>query len=189
MRPIAKNKPDQFIEGALNVWLRKSLLEQDDKNIINRSYEKLIQMLVCVYEAQRNHKTGRIEYTLPPDVVIHSVIKYIMEAAAKKQIKEPLVHSQRWTKNNPPLKPNETTSETLLNFFMYAYLVYNPTMFDPLIDEQGDEKQKVYQKVYNNLLRYYNAFKLSRNPFSVCWLLEILNIVTIKFGFTESKLD
>jgi hypothetical protein len=27
LRPIAKKQPDQFIEGALNVWLKKSLLE------------------------------------------------------------------------------------------------------------------------------------------------------------------
>ena len=45
LRPIAKKIPDQFIEGTLNVWLRKSLLGNVD---INRSYEKIIQILICI---------------------------------------------------------------------------------------------------------------------------------------------
>ena len=96
LRPIAKKIPDQFIEGALNVWLRKSLLGNIE---INRSYEKIIQMLVSVYHASENVKTQRLDYILPVYTVINSMIKYIQAAGGNK----PLVNIRRWTKNNPPL--------------------------------------------------------------------------------------
>jgi len=32
------------------------------------------------------------------------------------------------------------------------------------------------------MIKYFNVFKLSRNPLTVCWLLEILNIVCLKFN-------
>lgn len=40
LRPIAKKIPDQLIEGALNIWLKKRLL--GDKINYNRSLEKII---------------------------------------------------------------------------------------------------------------------------------------------------
>lgn len=83
LRPIAKKIPEQLVEGALNVWLKKSLLNGLN---INRSYEKIIQMLVCVYNASENHrKNNRIDYILPIYQVINSMIKYIQEAGGKKQ--------------------------------------------------------------------------------------------------------
>ena len=39
------------------------------------------------------------------------------------------------------------------------------------------------------MIKYFNTFKLSRNPFTINWQLEILNIVCIKFNLQESKLD
>ena len=48
---------------------------------------------------------------------------------------------------------------------------------------------KEFQKVYNSMIKYFNVFKLSRNPLTVCWLLEILNIVCLKFNVQEAKLD
>jgi len=64
LRPIAKKIPDQFIEGALNIWLRKSML--GDKVDVNRCYEKIIQMIVCVYQVEENKsKGGTHEFVLP----------------------------------------------------------------------------------------------------------------------------
>jgi len=125
LRSIAKKIPDQFIEGALNVWLRKSLLGKVD---IHKSYEKIMQMLVCVYQATESPKTGKIDIIMPVYQVINSMIKYILAPQGK-----PLVNIRRWTKNNPPLSITQTSSETLLNSFLYAYLTYNPSMFDPLL--------------------------------------------------------
>lgn len=62
-------------------------------------------------------------------------------------------------------------------------------MFDPLYETRSDDKMKEFQKVYNSMIKYFNVFKLSRNPFTVCWLLEILNIVCLKFNVQEAKLD
>jgi hypothetical protein len=96
---------------------------------------------------------------------------------------------QRWAKNNPPLSVTQTTTETLLNSFLYTYLLFNPSMLDPMFERRSDDKQKEYQKTYNQMLKYFNLFKLSRNPFTICWLLELLNILTIKFQVQEAKLD
>ena len=74
LRSLAKKTPDQFIEGALNVWLRKSLLGRVD---IHLSYQKIMQMLVCVYQATENTKTGKIDFIMPVYQVINSMIKYI----------------------------------------------------------------------------------------------------------------
>jgi hypothetical protein len=46
LRPLAKKLPDMLIDGALKVWLKKSSLGPDV--CINKSYQKLIQILICV---------------------------------------------------------------------------------------------------------------------------------------------
>lgn len=62
-------------------------------------------------------------------------------------------------------------------------------MFDPLFESRSEDKIKEFQKIYACMIKYFNVFKLSRNPFTVCWLVEILNIVSVKFNMQESKLD
>ena len=123
LRPIAYKFPDEFVEGALNVWLKKSLL---GNVIINKAYEKIIQIVIAVYTAQVNQKTGKLDFVLPVHVVVTSMIKYIETRP------NPLVNKNKWKKNNPSLSVTETASESLLNSFLYAYLVYNPCMYDHL---------------------------------------------------------
>jgi len=178
LRPIAKKIPDQFIDGALTVWLKKSLLGNNVD--INRSYEKIIQMLISVYQASENTRNGRIDFIMPVYTVIQSMIKYIQDSSTKKKI-EVLVNCQKWTKNNAPLNFYQTSSETLLCSFLYSYLVYNPTMYDPLFEKRPEDKTREFHKIYIAMIKYFNVFKLSRNPFTICWLLEILNIVSLKF--------
>lgn len=72
---------------------------------------------------------------------------------------------------------------------MFAYLVYNPTMYDPLLDRRPDDKSKEFHKVYINIIKFFNMFKMSRNPFTICWSLEILNTVCMKFTQEDAKLD
>lgn len=187
MRPIAKKIPDQFVEGSVNVWLKKSLLGNVD---VNRSYEKLIQMLICVYQAKFNEKTQEFDFILPVYQVIKSLITFIEPKEKSKKQKETLVNQQKWTKNNPPLSFTQTSSETLLNSFLYTYLVFNPSMFDPLLDTtKSDIKLQEYKKTYVSMQKFFNTFKLSRNPFTVCWMLEMMNVLTIKFNLQEAKLE
>ena len=80
LRPIAKKIPDQFIEGALQVWLKKSMLGNNIN--LNKSYEKIIQMIVCVYQAQENPKTGKIDFIMPAYQVIQSMITYVVQTKA-----------------------------------------------------------------------------------------------------------
>ena len=72
---------------------------------------------------------------------------------------------------------------------MYAYLVYQPCMFDPFFDARPEEKQRQFQSIYAKIMEYFKSFKTSRNPFTVCWLFEILNVVSLKFNIGESRLD
>ena len=51
----------------------------------------------------------------------------------------------RWNKNSPVLSVTQTVSETLLNSFLYSYLVYNPSMYDPLFERHSEEKIREYQ--------------------------------------------
>ena len=80
LRPIAKKIPDQFIEGALQVWLKKSMLGNNIN--LNKSYEKIIQMIVCVYQEQENPKTGKMDFIMPAYQVIQSMITYIVQTKA-----------------------------------------------------------------------------------------------------------
>lgn len=183
LRPIAKRIPDQFIEGTLHVWLHKSLLRGTDED---KSYQKIIQMLICIYSATENPKNNRIDYIMPTYKVIESLIKYIQDQEAKHTI---LVHQKKWQKNNPPLSIKQSLSETLLCQFLFSYLTYNPTMYDPLFDRRPEDKSKEFHKIYTSMIKFFNLFKLSRNPFTICWLLEILNIVCMKFKQEDAKLE
>lgn len=124
------------------------------------------------------------------------MIRFIQEFSSKKADKHAnlpplpsLVNINRWTKDQTELSQFQTCSETLLNSFLYSYLVYNPSMFDPLFEKRSDDKIKEFGKIYAVMIKYFNVFKLSRSPFTVCWLLEILNVVTLKFKIEDAKLD
>ena len=62
-------------------------------------------------------------------------------------------------------------------------------MYDPLFDRRSEDKSKEFHKVYMSMIKFFNHFKLSRNPFTICWLLEILNVVCMKFKQEDAKLD
>jgi hypothetical protein len=140
LRPIAKKYLQRLLDGTLHVWLKKSLLSSHNVNT-SYCYEKLIQMLVCLHQAEVNPKTNKVDYIMPLDLFIQAVVKYIQGTGGSKP-KDTLVNISRWTKNSPPLSPTQTMSETLLNSFLYAYISSNPWMFDPLMDERADEKAK-----------------------------------------------
>ena len=93
------------------------------------------------------------------------MIKYIL-ASSQGSLK-PLVNSKRWTKNTTTLGLTQTSSETLLNSFLYAYLTYNPSMFDQLIQNRSDDKIREFQKVYTTMVKYFTLYKNSRNPFTI----------------------
>ena len=62
LRPSAKKIPDQFIEGILTIWIKKSTLGSLH---INRSYLKLIQMIIVSYQAFESEKNNKIDFILP----------------------------------------------------------------------------------------------------------------------------
>lgn len=62
-------------------------------------------------------------------------------------------------------------------------------MYDPLFDRRSEDKNNEFRKIYKSTLNFFNIFKLTRNPFTICWLLEILNILCLKFKQEDAKLD
>ena len=124
---------------------------------------------------------------MPPNIVVDSIIVFIKNYKQKNIDKDvpPLVNVHRPTKNTSKLDKKQTTSESLLNSFIYSYLVYMPSMFDMLFDQRNLERNQETNKIYKSMYQYLMLFKSSRNPFTVCWLLELLNILTIKFELNE----
>ena len=194
LRPIAKEFPDQFIDGVLQIWLRKELLGKDQS--IKRCYEKLIQIIVCIYHGRKKDKNTSPEFILPVQQVIHSLIKYIENAnntknKMGKSQRHTLISAHRWSKVNPVLNPIHVAAESLLHQFLYTYLVYSPSMFDPILREDPSlqVRTREFRRVYQKMLDYFKLFKESRNPYTINWQLEILNILTSKFSEMDSVLD
>lgn len=74
LRMIAKKNSFQFVQSIINIWMKKDEL---GKNVdINRSYEKLIQILICVCEM----KKPKVKPVATIDQVIQYTIKYISES-------------------------------------------------------------------------------------------------------------
>ena len=62
-------------------------------------------------------------------------------------------------------------------------------MFDPLLDNKIEEKTKQNNLFLKELKNYVNVFKNSRNPFTICWLVELLHLVSDKFNLRDDRLD
>ena len=71
-----------MIDGALHVWLKKSLLGTAIHT--NKSYEKIIQILVCLYQAEVNTKTNKVDFIMPLDHFMTAVVKYIQNTGGNK---------------------------------------------------------------------------------------------------------
>ena len=123
---------------------------------------------------------------MPPHIVIDSVLSYIKNYKQKNpEATHVLVNVHRPKKTVSILEKQQTISETLLNSLIYAYLMYMPSMFDMIFDQRNGDRCLEINKVYKSMYQYIMLFKSSRNPFTVCWLLELLNILTIKFEMNE----
>lgn len=70
------------MDGALQIWMSKSLLPKDVN--IKRCYEKLIQIIICCYQAKYIPDRKNFKFILPVDTVIQSIITFISTQAKKK---------------------------------------------------------------------------------------------------------
>ena len=165
----------------MTIWLNKKLVGDLKCNV---NFKKLIQILVCVQQATVKGKS--VEMIMSPCVVIDCLIKYIR---TNEQMKDK-INLTRPTKETTKLSIKHTATESLLNSFMYAYLVYNPSMFDMLFSQKNKpKKNEEDNKTYKSMYNYFSLFKNSRNPFTICWLMEIMNIVTLKYNINDMNLD
>lgn len=97
LRPIAKLYPDQFVEGVIVVWIKKTTLGPGAN--IKSCYEKLIQILVCVSQARQRDLKSKIEFLLPVQQVIESLVQYIKTVNKDKTPDNTIVRTDKLLKN------------------------------------------------------------------------------------------
>jgi hypothetical protein len=77
------------------------------------------------------------------------------------------------------LSQEQSRTETYLNYFVYAYLCRNPCW--------PDEIHKL--AFFRELNTYFSHFKYSRNPLTICWIVEILHMVSEKYKLASVVSD
>lgn len=100
-----------------------------------------------------------------------------------------------------PNRKSMSTLQSLICHFVYTYLNYTITNYFPfqtnsqLNEEEkeqiagGDEARKNYLKLlYEEMKKFFENFIWSRFPTTICWLLEILYLLSEKF-LKHNKLD
>ena len=87
----------------MEIWLYRSKLDlkDEDKYKTNTYYEKIIQILSCIYEARENKEKNKVEFILPVHRVVDSIVKFIQDPS--KRGRDTLVNVTRWLKNNEAL--------------------------------------------------------------------------------------
>jgi len=112
-----------------------------------------------------------MEYILPMHQVSNSSIKVITSQDGKEK---PLVNMKR-KKQKPELSETETSSETLLCQFIYAYITYNLCFEDPIFDLiHHTEKKNCQDQTFKAIQLFFKTFRMSRNPYTIMWNFEIL---------------
>ncbi len=73
--------------------------------------------------------------------------------------------------------------ETLLCEFLYSYLLYNiQHQFSSKSTSSQNGDETATTKLYKQVLRFLGNYKESRHPPTLCWLLEIMHLLSIKFS-------
>jgi hypothetical protein len=154
LKPLTDTSSNQLIEGILMVWMDKKNLYHSSN--LHKKLEKIMQVLQSV----------KIKH--------YHVIECLNQYINKKQWKTTLTKSNK----KKPLRLFDIQRETLLCQFLYTYLVYN---IQQTFNKGGSEDAGV-PKLYKAVLKFIHSFKESRHPPTQSWLLEILNILAIKFS-------
>lgn len=106
---------------------------------------------------------------IPADVIISTAAKYEAE-----KDKGSLKGKSKLTQ----LYMNKMQHESLMCQFVYAYLLQNVHWhFTQNFD---------FKKTFNAAVKFIKRFAASRHPNTICWTLEIVNILTAKFSTSEA---
>lgn len=134
------------------VWMHKRNL--DPSMNLNKSLEKILQLLQAI----------KVNHFVVVDCINNQIDRQKLKTMPPKN------------KKKVTLEMHDVQRETLLCSFMYSYLMYN---LQPVFTKQDDQSAA---KLYKAVLRFILSFKESRHPPTQCWLLEILNLLAIKYS-------
>ncbi len=87
------------------------------------------------------------------------------------------------SKKKIKLEMNDVQRETLLCQFLYTYLVYN---IQQQVKHVVPDESNPVPRLYKAVLKFIQAFKESRQPPTICWLMEIMNILSMKYPTAEA---
>jgi hypothetical protein len=87
------------------------------------------------------------------------------------------------------------TPQSLYCQFVYNYLLHCIYNHFPHASEDKDgnvniiNSERAYVLLFANMMKFFKCYIYSRSPVTVCWLLEILAVLAIKFKPDDAKLD
>lgn len=157
----------------MNIWGWSAAFDKIGMSV-NEGCEKIIQIFLSL--------------SIPPYRVIEQVQEYIRQHDwnCVKQKKDMSLE----------IKDKESaTTQSLYCQFVYVYLQSSISNHfqQSSYEEDGttlvNNVEKQYVLLYENMLKFFKCFIYSRSPITVCWLLEILNVLSTKFKPEDSKLD
>lgn len=136
------------------------LVWMNKKNLVgmnlNKSLEKMMQILISV--------------RLKPHIVIESINKFI----EKRQLMTKKPHNKMVR-----LLKIDSQRESMICQFVYTYLLFN-------ISGQFKFEENVLSKIYSTVHKFLKHYYLTKHPSTVCWLLEILHILSNKYNASEA---
>ncbi|CDW85800.1 n-terminal domain-containing protein [Stylonychia lemnae] len=133
----------------------------DKKNLtgmnLNQSLEKMMQILISV--------------RLSTHVVIEAINLFVQknDLATKKPSSKKIVKLQKI----------DSQRESMICQFLYTYLLYN-------INQQFKDEQNQLAKIYAAVFKFIKQFQQTKHPLTICWLLEILHILSNKFTASDA---
>ena len=77
------------------------------------------------------------------------------------------------------LKKIDSQRESMICQFVYTYLLYN-------ISHQFKTEDNNLAKIYSAVLKFAKFYQYSKHPGTVCWLLEVMHILSVKFSPTAA---
>ena len=182
LEPMARKFAYQVVHGYLEVWKASSNLTKIGMNT-NEGCEKIIQMLLSLQ--------------IEPHEVLRAVNEWTMAHG---------YHTLKQGKKEVTLSRDEkgrATLQSLICHLVYTYLAHCIT---PNFAHQNAREQKEAAeqssggervdhalesllKLNGNAMKFFGNFIHTRHPTTICWLLEILLLLTHKFKPQGNKLQ
>ena len=177
----------QEVVGTLEAYVKHStnmthnMLINVLKPIAFNYPNQLIQEVLTIWLKKEDILNTNVNLSLIKLVQILSSLElplYAIIGALNYNIEKLGFESKRVpAKKKVILEMQECQRESLIFFFLYTYLLHNLQYYFRTEDET---------KIYRLFFRFLKYFQYSRHPTTICWMMEILYIMTQKFSPKEA---